>query len=199
MERGQIITTHGATDPGHCFRFATIDTAGTSRERAEAATGKGASWSVCAVWDHHRLTDRLYLRHVWRAQVEWGDLHRRINEVLKTWNVNSVRIENAHYGQALREEVKATDVLMVGPSLPGMQDGYRGAKLERAIASRLLSRIEDGRLFVDGEAAWLSEYMRELCDWTGLPTEQADQIDVSSYGSWECGRGGAMQWGGVLK
>jgi hypothetical protein len=70
-------------------RIATIDTAGTSKERAATARGSQASWSVCGIWDivprwttvldnnQVHLSELCFLRYVWRAQVEWNRLKSR--------------------------------------------------------------------------------------------------------------------------
>lgn len=181
-----------------CRRFATLDTAGTSKEKAATLRGDQPSWSVCAIWDWYHKLDLLLLRFVWRAQVGWNELKVRVPDVLDTWNVSKAYIENAHYGQPLSQEIRGRSVELIGPVLPGMDDSSRGAKLERAIASGLLSRLEDGKLFIpDGNESWIQIYKRELSVWTGLPKEPADQIDVSSYASF-VSRKQASSWGGVI-
>ena len=169
-----------------CKRFATIDTAGTSRDKADEQRGKPPSWSVCAIWDYWPATDLLFLRYVWRDRVAWNELKLRIAEVLRTWNVRTVRIENAHVGPPLASELaRCGDVQLVGPMLPGMADGHRGAKLERAIASGFLSRLEAGKIVLPQEdSPWKSAYEHELTAWDGTPEATCDQIDVSSYGAW---------------
>lgn len=186
-------------------RFATIDTAGTSKEKAAEMRGDPPSYSVCAVWDHFRHRDNIHnydvliLRHVWRDQVDWNDLKRRIPEVLRNWNVPVAVIENAHYGQPLAMEMKGQNTKLVGPKIPGMDDTSRGAKLERAIASGFLSRLEDIGIWIpEREAApWVNAYVSELTSWTGLPKETADQIDVSSYAAFHV-RQMSQGWGGPI-
>ena len=188
-------------DRRQCRRFATIDTAGTSRDRADASKGRGASWSVCAVWDYWSAPDLLFLRHVWRERVEWTGLVAGIVGTLNDWQVRSVRIENAHFGPALASELRQArlaDVQLVGPVLAGMRDGSAGAKLDRAVAAGLISRLEEGRLLLPQAAPWLAAYEMELTSWQGLPDEPADQIDVSSYAAAECRRV-VGTWGGIIK
>ena len=182
-----------------CRRLATIDTAGTSRDRADAAKGRGASWSVAAVWDYWSAADLLFLRHVWRDRVEWPALVSCVQRTLADWHVHRVRIENAHYGPPLRSELSGLgDVQLVGPVLGGMRDGTAGAKLDRAVASGLIKRLEAGKLLVPQSASWLPAYELELTAWQGLPDEPADQIDVSSYAAWDC-RQVTGGWGGVIR
>jgi hypothetical protein len=178
-------------------RFATIDTAGTSRDKAAAAKGKH-SWSVVCVWDYYAPKNLLFLRHVWRKQVEWNELKSRVPEVLDAWNVPRAYLENAHSGPALKSEIRGRQVELVGPTLAGMSDSNQGAKLDRAIASGVLARIEDGLLLLPSEPLpWLPDYTREWSAWMGLPDEQSDQIDCSSYASYVSKQQTAA-WGGVL-
>ncbi|HPM84239.1 MAG TPA: terminase family protein [Candidatus Anammoximicrobium sp.] len=187
-------------DHRQCRRFATIDTAGTSRDRADAAKGRGASWSVCAVWDYAAKADLLFLRHVWRDRVEWLGLVDGVAGTLADWQCRTARIENAHFGPALQAELSRKgirDVHLVGPVLHGMKDSGQGAKLDRAVAAGLIRRLEAGGLLLPQQALWLAAYEMELTAWQGLPDEPADQIDVSSYAAWECRKTQAT-WGGVV-
>jgi hypothetical protein len=194
-----------------CKRIATIDTAGTSKEKAAAAKqGKQPSNSACGVWDHlpnwtfayegrqETLRNLLFLRYVYASKVDWPKLRIAIPEVLKTWNVQRAYVENAHHGQPLLHEIKSCNKELVGPVIPGMGDTSSGAKLERAVASGMLSRIEFGQLFLPYEPEpWVPDYVRELTTWTGLPDEPADRIDITSYACYVTKAGGAS-WGGTI-
>lgn len=201
----------------NCRRIATIDTAGTTRDKAEAAKGEHASPTVVAIWDmcarfavqfegrKIELTQLLFLRHVWRKWADWTELKTRVPDVLESWNVSRAYIENAHYGKPLKAEIKDTATELVGPVIPGMASGALnvstgGAKLERAVAAGLLGRLEDGKLLLpaDGdETPWLRAFISEFLAWTGLPKQPADQIDVSSYACYVSKKGAAV-WGGVV-
>lgn len=187
-------------EPTTLRRFATIDTAGTSREKAEELKGsRDPSWTVVAIWDHHHQSDLLVLRHIWRARVGWNELKEQALTVLRAWRVPRAYVENAHYGQALVAELPGIQTELVGPVLGGMAESHRGAKLERAIASGLLSRLENGLLAIPREESpWVRAYMNELVGWGGLPKEAADQIDVSSYAC-HAARKQVSSWGGVIK
>jgi hypothetical protein len=185
-------------DDRQCRRFATIDTAGTSQDRADEARGKPASWSVVAVWDYWAQRRMLCLRHVWRQRVGWNELKARVPGVLQQWNVPRVYIENAHSGAALKDEIRGHQVTLIGPKIDGMAESHRGAKLDRAIASGVLSMIEDGQLLVPSEPSeWKDAYLREWSAWTGLPDETTDQIDVSSYAAHVCNTQ-LQRWGGIV-
>jgi len=189
-----------AIDSRTLRRFATIDTAGTSADKAKEARGKSPSWSVVAVWDYWRQADLLFLRHVWRKQVDWSGLKAGVSEELRTWNVRKALIENAHIGSTLATELKTVcDFDLIGPTIPGMNDTGEKAKLSRAMASGLLTRLESGRLLLPEERPpWLIAYIDELLAWAGLEDDPADQIDVSSYAAYHC-RKSAAAWGGIIK
>lgn len=189
-------------------RFATVDTAGTSQDKADERRGKPPSWSVVAVWDYHAQSDALFLRYVWRERADWGQLKAGVQRTLEDWGCRSVLIENAHVGPPLAVELKGFHCELVGPVIPGMANGYRGAKLDRAIASGLLVRLE-GRppapgqrgpgsiLFPADRTPWLDPFEGELLSWSGDPDEPADQIDVSSYAAYKCRKQSAA-WGGHI-
>ncbi len=194
-----------------CKRFATIDTAGTSKEKAAVDRGKQPSWSVCAVWDHLpslmvdvggrkvQLSELLFLRYVWRQQVDWTNLITGVEDTLDAWSVPRAYVENAHHGAVLAKELRTCAVELIGPVIPGMGDHSEGAKLERAIASGMLARFEHGKVFVPLETSpWLQAYLRVLLAWTGKPSEPADDIDVTSYAVYISKRSSAA-WGGVIK
>lgn len=195
---------------GRCRRFATIDTAGTSKEKAAVMRGDPPSWSVCGIWDllpYHTTTwsgqdwtikNILFLRHVWRAQVAWNQLKVQIPEVLQTWNVNRAYIENAHYGKPLADEIRCCNTELIGPVISGMGDSSEGAKLERAVASGMLAGFEFGKILLpDDNPPWMPPLTRELTVWTGLPKETADQIDMASYASYVT-KNHTASWGGVV-
>lgn len=190
-------------------RIATIDTAGTSKERAAEERGDPPSWTCCAIWDtlpmhvmmHYGsrlvVSEVMLLRYMYRKQVDWNDLKRDIPEVVRSWNVQKTFIENAHFGQPLRSEVNSCPVEMVGPVIAGMKERY-DAKLERAVASGFMSRLEAGKVYLPFEDSnWKHAYKRELSVWRGLPKETADQIDVSSYGAYKSNQQ-VNSWGGVV-
>ena len=198
--RGDLLDAGGKTiDRRQCRRLATIDTAGTAKDKADAQRGKSSSWSVVGIWDFWRAPNILFLRHIWRARVEWTELRAGVRKTLEDWSCRSVRIENAHFGQALFSELNNIgEVRLIGPNLPGMGQRNDGAKLDRAVSSGLIDRLQRGGLWIPQSAPWLPAYESELTSWSGLPDETADQIDVSSYAAYEC-RQSSGTWGGVIK
>lgn len=184
------------------LRFATGDTAGTSREKAEAARGRSASYSVCAVWDYSYALDVLFLRAVWRKQCEYSELRQSVADFLRQHNTRQLYLENAHFGPALASDLGSTfAVTMVPTKIAGMSDTYRGAKYERAIASGLLARVENGKLYTPNrsDAQWVEAYLGELQAWDGMPDSTADQIDVSSHACYAVKSQQIGSWGGIVR
>lgn len=176
-------------DERNCNRFATIDSAGTDADKAAESKGKPPSFSAMGIWDFDRTGKRLFLRHMWRERVGWTDLRHDVPLILKEWDCKKVFIENAHFGTPLSDEVKRagiSNVQLIGPVIPGMNEQSAKAKLARAAASGLLAMLQAGQVFLPVEAKWLDPFERELTAWTGKPDETADQIDVSSYAAWHC-------------
>lgn len=168
-------------------RFAVIDTAGTSKQKAKEKKGKPPSYTCSVVFDHISGPDVLLCQDVWRKRVSWNQMLAEYPEFLRKWDVKKVRIENAHFGQALHDELKKRgfQVKLVGPTVKDQQSG-RGssAKLERAVASKMLSRLEFGTiLFSDNHECWPESLTTLLTAWQGLDDEVADIVDVLSYAS----------------
>jgi hypothetical protein len=187
-----------------CQRFAVIDTAGTSKEKAAEDRGRPPSWSVCGVYDHSRKSKTLYRRHVGRWQVGYPDLKLRVKQTLLTWKPPKVYVENAHFGPALVADLQTDRELhfvkfeLLPTKLPGMRADGEGAKLERATAAGLFDELEHGRLRSPcgpDTPMWVSEHEAELSAWTGRSEETADQIDVDSYACYVTRRQSAT-WSG---
>jgi phage terminase large subunit-like protein len=187
-------------NPANARRFAVVDTAGTSKQKAEESKGKPASWSVCSIWDHYPKFG-LFLRHVWRERVGWPDLRDEIRKVLSAWGNPQCLIENAHHGQVLAAEIKHS--ILQPTVIAGMKKSDSGAKYDRAVAAGLFHQIEEGKFWlpevatVEGVSRWMPEFESELLAWTGLPEETADQIDVCSYAV-NYVRLRQTSWGGVV-
>ncbi len=186
-----------------CQRFATIDTAGTSKHKALEDKGRPPSWSVCGVWDYWPQLKLLFLRHIWRARVDWNDLKREVPKVLNEWHVKLPLVENAHHGPPLAGEL-GSHARLVNPVIAGMKHVHvgtpMGAKQERAVASGFLNMLENGKIFlpdietVEGVDKWLPDFEAELLGWTGRKEETADQIDVCSYAA-DHVRSTGQSWG----
>ncbi len=212
--RGMLIRFNkAAIDERQCQRFAIVDTAGTSKQKAAERKGKEASWSVCSVWDYHKPADILFLRYVWRKRASWSELKAGVADTLEAWGNPVCIVENAHHGPVLAKELR-TKTDLINPVLPGM-GGVRiaagkgsdekadNAKYDRFVASGALNRFEDGQVMlpdvgaVPTAAGWMPEVESELLGFTGDPDQPADIVDNCSYASHRV-RSRRGRWGGVI-
>jgi phage terminase large subunit-like protein len=194
-ENGKIIDT---IDCRQCQRLATIDTAGTSAQKAAERKGKPPSWSVCQIWDYWPHTKFLFLRHVWRDRVAWDGLKSAVRRVLGQWQPRRVLIENAHHGPPLKGELTGYSTELVSP-IPAGTRGAEGrpGKLERA--TTLLNKLEKGEIFLPRyNNQWLPELESEWLAWTGMEDETADQIDAAAYAARHATGTMCGVWGGVI-
>lgn len=176
--QGQV---RGLIDARQCQRWATIDTAGTSRQKAAERRGRPPSWSVCQIWDYWPQAKFLFLRHVWRDRVAWDGLKAGVRRTLREWQPSKVFIENAHHGPALAGELQEFKTQLISPCARHL-GGHTGlpGKLERA--TPLLNKLERGEIFLPRyNTTWLPELEAEWLAWTGLEDETADQIDAAAY------------------
>lgn len=197
-------------DARECQRLATVDTAGTSAQKAAERKGKPASWSVCQVWDYWPDAQFLFLRHVWRERVAWEGLKAGIQYTLRQWQPRRVLIENAHHGPPLAAELTNEFPTELVSPCPGGVRGESGkpGKLERA--TKLLDKLEKGEIFLPRfNNQWLPELEAEWLAWTGLEEETSDQIDAAAYAAryaatprvvvWDPPDTSCSRWGRVWK
>jgi len=150
----RLLDKHGelahTIDERHCTRFATVDTAGTSKQIAEERRDTNrASWSVCGIWDRATIdgTPWLILRHVWRERVGWNELVEGIREVAKDWRPETICIESEHFGIPLSQELSGdfqTELLSSSTGNARMATGRPG-KVERAAG--FLKKLKRGEVF----------------------------------------------------
>ena len=128
----------------------------------------GASYSVCTSWG--RAGGRWYLLDVFRERLEYPDLKRAVIRLWERWKPDTVLIEDASSGEALR-----TELLADGPFRPVMCETPK-SKEDRLIAQT--GQIEAGVAVLPNDAPWLDEYIREM---VGAPNcRYWDQVDSTT-------------------
>lgn len=170
---GQSIASVAETD---CRRFATIDPAGSSADRAREDAGRPASWTVVQVWDQPTsppLRKFVLLRECRRERVGFDGLLRLIRDTHRQWQPRQMWIENEKLGQA------AVDLL--GGSYPLRTIATRG-KDKVARAAPLLAKLERGEILLPRyDNGWRIALEGEWLGWTGHPEETSDQVDAAAY------------------
>jgi len=158
-----------------CYRFATIDPAGTSEERTREARGWTPSWSVVQIWDQPPggLAKYLILRDQARKRVGFNDLCTMIRELHAEWRPAKVWIEGEKLGWAVWDELRGE--MPIECLKTDCQD-----KATRA--APLIIKLGRGEIFLpQHNTTWRPELERELLAWTGKEREAADQIDAAAY------------------
>jgi predicted phage terminase large subunit-like protein len=111
-----------------------------------------AAYSVCTTWG--RFAGRWYLLDVFRARLELPDLKRAVVRLWQRWKADTVLIEQASSGEALRAYLFAE-----GPFRPAMCR-VAESKEDRLIAQT--GQLEAGLIVLPSEAPWLEAFCREL-------------------------------------
>lgn len=130
--------------------------------------GQFNDYNVCTTWAIKG--DRMYLLDVVRERLEFPALKKRVIDEADRWNPSLVLIEDKGSGIGLLQELQST----------GFWKG-RAVSPERDKMSRLVgvsAMFENGRIYVPYSAAWLYDYLHELCSFPGLKHD--DQVDSTS-------------------
>lgn len=174
-----------AFDDDECYRFTTIDPAGTSNDRVKASKGKGLANTAISTFDlpPKRIGKALVVRNVWKDKVTIAKGQKQAKLINARWNPSRIRIENEKLGHAwvtaLRDEMPIDTVPTKG------QD-----KLTRS--TELQQMWENGEVYLPLNSEFTNDVLRELTTWTGLPEEPCDVLDTFSYAAIEAsgtGRG----------
>ncbi len=133
-------------------------------------------YSVCTTWLVRG--EQAWLLDVFRARLEFPELHRKISRQARRWKANMVLIEEAGSGIQLLQDFRHTEGITVKGVIP---------KDDKA--TRLLSvshMIEGGNITVPASAPWLATFQREI---TLFPNgKHDDQVDsVSQFLKWLAG------------
>jgi terminase large subunit-like protein len=163
-----------ATIPeGECWRFMTIDPAGT--EAPQNGGGRGPSWSVIQVWDQPRRerSKFLLLRHQERGQMVYSSLCEQVQRVHGEWRVQRAFVEGERLGKAV------CSTLAKKLEIECIATGNK-SKLDRA--APLIMKMQRGEVFLPRlNTTWRRQFEAELLAWTGDKAEPADQIDAAAY------------------
>lgn len=147
-----------------CTRYATVDTAYT--------TNTWSDYSVYAVWDWHRPSQRLFLVDVDRVRVNSPDLSEWVQTCTKRWNPVYVGVEDVTSGKALLQEMQRTT------KIP-----FRFLKPDRDKVSRALAygqAASNGLILIPNQGGWVSQWMEEHSSFPNGTHD--DMVDAGAYG-----------------
>ena len=150
--------------------------AGTSA----TTTDERNDWSVCTTWAIKQK--KFYLLDVWRDQVEFPALRRKIIDHALSYQVQTVLIEKAGPGLQLVQEPRNDQT----PGFPWptgiVPEGDKWMRMEAQTP-----RFEAGHVLLPEEAPWLADFLDELL--TFPRGRHDDQVDsVSQFLKWAWGR-----------
>lgn len=128
-------------------------------------------YSVCVTLGVTRA-NTIYILHVFRDRLEYPDLKRKVIEHARAWNAGVVVVEDTASGIQLHQELRSAGNWVLHKSRP------KGDKVLRMQAQT--AAIEDGRVFLPSQAAWLDTYERELALFPKAKFD--DQVDATAQG-----------------
>ena len=158
-----------------CDRFCTIDPASTP-ESASQASGRTHSHSVIQVWEQPRgtMSQYLFLRHQWRAQVEFTHLLAAIRHIHDEWKPAAIYVEKERLGTAICSMLASEGLPITAIPPEGKEKATR--------ARPLINKYGRGEVLLPRhELTWRLEFETELLSWTGAKREPCDQIDAAAY------------------
>jgi predicted phage terminase large subunit-like protein len=144
-----------------CFRFATVDLAGTTRTRSD--------WTVGAAWAITPDGDLLLLDRV-RLRIEEGDHFAHLSPMIARWELETTYVERGMIGTTLIVEATRAGV-RIEPLDPDKD------KTTRAIPAA--NRIAEHRVMFPAGREWLDEWCDELAAFPSGTHD--DQVDVLAY------------------
>ena len=155
-----------------CYRFCTIDPAGTSRERKAQVAGKDPCFSTISVWDYTQQGFLIW-RRVVRLQGEFPEVLAAIRQVYQEERPQGLWLEVDGVGRPYFQQLEA-ERFPVYQLTSGGKD-----KLTRAAPAT--NEAKEGRVFLPTYAPWKDSLEAELFAWQGTSEEVCDQIDTLAY------------------
>lgn len=159
-----------------CYRFVTIDPAGTEAEQNEIFKGKKRepSHSVISTWDI-ALTGAgfMFWREVVRMQGEFPEVVAAIRDVHARQQPRAIFVERDGIGRPYYQHLASLRLPVIGLDTEGKD------KLTRAADAT--HEASEGRIYIPDYAPWLSTLEAELFTWQGSKYEVCDQLDTLAW------------------
>ncbi len=129
--------------------------------------GEGNDYSVCTTWGI--LGMRLYLLHVFRAQLNYPDLHKELNALRDRYAAVFVVVEKMGSGVSLCQDLRQGGAQWIAPL------GPEGGKISRLPHES--AKIEAGMVLLPKNAPWLKAFEAEVAQFPhGRHDDQVDSM-----------------------
>lgn len=153
-----------------CTRFGVIDLA--------ASIKTWADWSVFSIWDWHIDSQNLILVHMVRERVESSQHLPWAQAIARTWDVETVGIEERTFGLTLIQAFQRAGGFNVRSLFPKDRD-----KIQRAIPYG--AGITNSQVWFPEAAPWLHLWEQEHRNFPN--SKHDDMVDTGAY-AWEMTR-----------
>jgi len=148
-----------------CIRFATLDTAYTKNTWSD--------YSVFAVWDYDRATQRLFLVSVMRDRVESPELLTWLETNYRSSGVSFVGIEDVTSGKQLIQEIQRKSNIVFRRLTPDKDKVGRALPYGMAAAN--------GLVLLPKRMHLLQEWLDEHASFDGQTGAHDDMVDAGAY------------------
>lgn len=125
--------------------------------------------SVCMVFYVYK--NSYYIVDIWREQVIYPDLKRKLALMIDKYNPSEILIEKASSGQSLIQELKKSTRRPIHAMIPSTGDKVLRIALQAG-------QIESGLVFIPNRASWLYDFETEVTQFPNANTD--DQVDALS-------------------
>lgn len=157
-----------------CYRFITVDPAGTEAEQTAVAKKKAdPSWSAVSTWDLSPGPGFLFWRDVVRQQAEFPDIVALIVEQFQKHQARAIFIERDGIGRMYYQHLKSMGLPVVGVDTKGKDKLVRAADATH--------EASESRILLPDYAPWLSTLEAELFTWQGSKGEVCDMLDTLAW------------------
>jgi predicted phage terminase large subunit-like protein len=125
--------------------------------------------NVCMVFYVYK--NAYYIVDIWREQVIYPDLKRKLAIMIDKYNPSEILIEKASSGQSLIQELKNATKRPIHALTPNTGDKVMRISLQAG-------QIESGLVFIPNRASWLYDFETEITQFPNSTHD--DQIDALS-------------------
>lgn len=138
-----------------------------------------SDYSACTTWGVSNKT--YYLLDVWRGQLQFPDLKRKVIALQQKHGACQVLIEKAGLGLSLVQQLRQDNTPGFPRPIGVTPKGDKQSRLESCSA-----RIESGQVYLPSEADWKADFLHEVLGFpNGKHDDQVDSMSQFLQWSWD--------------